>query len=403
MLNIDTITHCIIDINHAPPGRHFTGVPNLYLQVTPQGQRRYVFRYSRPHKAGVTEMSLGPASQSNWNATLVKLDQLRTQLASGVDPGQHRRQERRQQSLTFAQAAAQYIEWRRGRWDSYSSLQKAELFLKVHAEPLLRLPVHSITVDQVKAAILPLHKRVPKQAKNVLKTWRAVFKYADRVGDNNPADSDRLKLPLQPWAPPSHYLAMPYQIVPLFVAVIRGNTHAVSAMALEVTILTACRGAEVTNATWSEFNRELTEWRIPAKRMKGKRDHVIPLAPRVTQLLKRRREVAVAKRSPYVFFTRNPNKPLEKRALLSHLREQASPETVHGFRASFKTWATEKTKHEREIIEFCLAHVLGDASEEAYWRGTALEKRGKLMNAWATYCLSAVEEDVSDYPDPPDY
>jgi hypothetical protein len=88
----------IIDIDRAPPGRHFTGVPNLYLQVTPQGQRRYVFRYSRPHKHGVTEMSLGPASQSNWNATLLKVDKFRQQLADGVDPGAHRRQERRQQA-----------------------------------------------------------------------------------------------------------------------------------------------------------------------------------------------------------------------------------------------------------------------------------------------------------------
>jgi hypothetical protein len=210
----------IDNIDTAPPGRHFTGLPNLYLQVSPQGHRRYIFRYSRPGNRGVTELSLGPASQSNRHATVARVEQFRAQLAAGVDPGQHRRQERRAQSLTFADAATQYINHNRPAW-GFSSLQKAELFLQVHAAPLHSLPVHAITVDQVKAAIMPLYERTPKQALRVLKMVRAVFTFADRA--DNPATLERLKLPRQPWQPPSHYDAMSYQYVPLFMVIIRGN------------------------------------------------------------------------------------------------------------------------------------------------------------------------------------
>jgi integrase len=60
--------------------------------------------------------------------------------------------------------------------------------------------------------------------------------------------------------------------------------------------------------------------------------------------------------------------------------------TVHGFRSAFRDWAGERTNFPREIAEAALAHVVGDATERAYRRGDALEKRRALMEAWATFC-----------------
>jgi len=60
--------------------------------------------------------------------------------------------------------------------------------------------------------------------------------------------------------------------------------------------------------------------------------------------------------------------------------------TVHGIRAAFKTWATERTNYPREVVELCLSHVQGDPLERAYQRGDILEKRRLLMQAWADYC-----------------
>ena len=60
--------------------------------------------------------------------------------------------------------------------------------------------------------------------------------------------------------------------------------------------------------------------------------------------------------------------------------------TVHGFRSSFRDWAGNISSFPREIVETAMAHVIGDKAEQAYRRGDALEKRRKLMEAWAAYC-----------------
>ena len=60
--------------------------------------------------------------------------------------------------------------------------------------------------------------------------------------------------------------------------------------------------------------------------------------------------------------------------------------TVHGFRSSFRDWAGNISSFPREVTETALAHVIGDKAEQAYRRSDALEKRRKLMEAWASYC-----------------
>nr|QQZ48874.1 hypothetical protein JKL49_16430 [Phenylobacterium glaciei] len=67
------------------------------------------------------------------------------------------------------------------------------------------------------------------------------------------------------------------------------------------------------------------------------------------------------------------------------LRRMKVTTTVHGFRSSFRDWAGEASSFPREVAEAALAHNVGDATERAYRRGDALEKRRKLMEAWAGY------------------
>jgi integrase len=76
-------------------------------------------------------------------------------------------------------------------------------------------------------------------------------------------------------------------------------------------------------------------------------------------------------------------------AMAELLKGMRSGLTVHGFRSSFKDWATEQTDHARDIVEAALAHVVGDKVEAAYRRGDALKKRRALMADWAAFCMSA--------------
>jgi len=170
-----------------------------------------------------------------------------------------------------------------------------------------------------------------------------------------------------------HHPAMAYRDVPGFMAELR-NRSSLSARALEFTILCATRTSETIGATWSEIDLDAKVWIIPAERMKKERQHRVPLSDRAVAILK-----GLPRHGERVF-------KLSDMAMLQCLRGMRTGLTVHGFRSSFRDWCKEATNYPREIAELALAHVVADKSEAAYSRGDALEKRRRLMAAWAEYC-----------------
>ena len=180
-----------------------------------------------------------------------------------------------------------------------------------------------------------------------------------------------------------HHAAMPFDEVPGFVAKVRG-IETLGALALEFTILTASRTSEVLKAEWKEFDLDRAVWTIPAAWMKAGREHRVPLSSRTVSILK---PLADAKQGDYVFAGQRRNKPLSGMAMEMLLRRmKIENATVHGFRSSFRDWAGNVSSFPREVTETALAHVIGDKSEQAYRRSDAIEKRRKLMEAWANYC-----------------
>jgi Phage integrase family len=148
-------------------------------------------------------------------------------------------------------------------------------------------------------------------------------------------------------------------------------------------ILTAARSGEVLGARWAEFDLAGKVWTVPAARMKAAREHRVPLSGRAVAIVK---ELAEAKTGEFVFPGQRPGKPLSGMALEMILRRMKIEATPHGFRSAFRDWAGDATHFPRELAEAALAHVAGDATEQAYRRGDALEKRRSLMEAWAQYC-----------------
>jgi integrase len=161
------------------------------------------------------------------------------------------------------------------------------------------------------------------------------------------------------------------------------SRDAVAASALEFAILTAARTGEVIGARWSEIEVTGKLWTVPADRMKAGRDHRVPLCDTALAVIARMQKI---KTNEFVF-------PGERRAMLSNMallmllrRMNRTDLTSHGFRATFRTWAAERTNFPREVIEAALAHVVGDETERAYQRGDLFEKRRQLMTAWGAYC-----------------
>lgn len=121
--------------------------------------------------------------------------------------------------------------------------------------------------------------------------------------------------------------------------------------------------------------------------MKAGKEHRVPLSPRALAIIK---ALTDTRQSDYVFPGQAKGKPLSNMAFAKFMeRMKAGAFTAHGFRSAFRDWAGDCTSFPREVAEQALAHRVGDATERAYRRADALDKRRKLMLAWAEYCTTA--------------
>lgn len=160
--------------------------------------------------------------------------------------------------------------------------------------------------------------------------------------------------------------------------------QSLAALALELAILTSTRSSEVLNAEWSEFDLGKAIWTVPASRMKAGHEHRIPLTARALDIL---RSLPRLDHNPHVFPGNAKGKPLSSMAMTMQLRRMKRGNiTVHGFRSTFRDWASEQTSFPHETCEHALAHRISDKAEAAYRRGDQFDKRRKLMEAWAAFC-----------------
>ena len=185
-----------------------------------------------------------------------------------------------------------------------------------------------------------------------------------------------------------HHAAMPYTDVPAFMGELK-QRQGVAAQALRFAILTAARTNEVIGAKWSEIALEHPDgpvWIIPASRMKARREHRVPLAPAVVELLRSLHPDGDANQG-FVFIGATPGSCLNNTSLSAVLKRMHRRDiTIHGFRSTFRDWAAERTGFPREVAELALAHAVGTRIERAYQRKDLLDKRRKLAEAWVAYC-----------------
>ena len=173
---------------------------------------------------------------------------------------------------------------------------------------------------------------------------------------------------------------MDHKSIANFVVALR-EENTVIAFALEFLVLTATRSNEVTGARWSEINLDSGLWSLPPERMKAGRAHVVPLSARALEILCEAKKLGG---DGFVFPSLRKDCSVSGEAL-RRLAHQLGGETVHGFRSIFRDWAGDCTDFPREVAEAALAHAVGDRTERAYRRNSALEKRRELMNAWVRY------------------
>lgn len=379
------------------PGMYPDG-GGLYLQITKSGAKSWLFRFMLHGRARV--MGLGPLHIISLGEARVRAAEARKLRVAGVDPIEARKAEIAQANLesakaiSFKVAAEKYIEAHKPGWRNAKHAAQWASTLETYAYPVIGdLPVQGIDVALVMKVLEPIWAKKTETASRVRGRMESILDWATargyRLGDNPARWRGHLEnlLPTRSKVQRvKHHPALPYEEIGEFMALLR-QRQAISALALEFTILTAARTGEVIGASWKEIDFGKKEWMIPAERIKGDKAHRVPLSGRALAILEKMAEGADPGDEYFVFPGGRKGKPLSNMAMLTLLKRMKRGDlTVHGFRSTFRDWAAERTNYPREVAEMALAHVVGDKVEAAYRRGDLFDKRRKLMEAWAAYC-----------------
>ena len=375
------------------PGYYADG-GNLYLQVSPGLTKSWIFRYTRQGRSH--EMGLGSERVFSLAEARGKASDTRRLLGEGLDPISAREGRRTRErlekasTLTFAKCAEKYIGAHRAGWRNPKHISQWENTLETYAGPIIgRLAVKDVDTALVLRVLEPIWTKKPETATRLrgrierILDWARVMGY--RAGEN-PArwrgHLDKLLPAALNRKNRTHLAALSYDEIGAFVVNLRAR-EGIAARALEFAILTAARTGEVIGARSNEIDLEKALWTVPAARMKAGREHRVPLSPRALE---------IAKAQPdglFLFAGGKDKQGLSDMALLEVLRRMGRDGlTVHGFRSTFRDWASERTSYPREVCEMALAHAISDKVEAAYRRGDLFEKRRKLMLDWAKFCES---------------
>jgi len=377
------------------PGYYFDGA-GLYLQIAKGGSKSWILRYALNGKA--REMGLGSLVTFSLADARMRATEQRQLIADGIDPieAKHAKQLEsrlaKANTITFDKAAASFIEANEAGWRSDKHGEQWRNTLATYASPVIgSLPVSAITTPLILQILQPIWATKTETATRVRGRIEKVLDWAKvqgyRTGDNPAAWKGHLSEALpkpSKVANSVHHAALPWTEIGGFMKALRAMPGTAS-LATQLIILTATRTSEAIEAKWSEFDVDAAVWVIPRERMKGFREHRVPLSPQAIAVLNQVKWENHG--SEYVFPNAKQEKPISNMACLAVLKRMGRSDlTVHGFRSTFRDWSAESTAYPRDVCEMALAHAIEDKSEAAYRRGDLLEKRAHLMADWGNRC-----------------
>lgn len=382
------------------PGLYADG-GGLYLQVTAshsegskEVSKSWLFRYAKngkEHRMGLGSVSTFSLAEARERAT-----EARKVLASGKDPIQARDAEHaaiaveQAKMKTFEQYAKDYIAAHEKGWKRVKQSKQWTSTLSTYAFPVIGdLPVAAIDTPLVLKVIRPLWDTKTETADRIRGRIESILDAAKvdklRDGENPARWKGHLEHSLparQKVAPTVNHAAMAAADVSAFLADMKAREGGnIASQALEFCILVAGRTDEILGAKWSEFDLTTKVWTVPGERMKGGKEHRIPLSRAALNIVEGLRGI-----DPTWVFAENGDRigKLRMGRIIERIGLKGSV-TVHGFRSTFKDWASDNTSFPSEMAEVALAHKVGTKVEQAYRRSDMIEKRRKMMTAWAQF------------------
>ena len=378
-------------------GRHGDG-GGLYLVVDPSGARRWIMRVvvkGQKNKMGAplrTDFGLGGADVVTLNAARERALEYRRMAKQGLNP----RFNAHREVPTFEEVAQQVHIDRMPTWKNKKHGEQWIGTLRTYAFPKIgRMPIDSIDQPEVMMCLAPIWTEKHETAKRLAQRLKIVLDVAKSKGfrsGENPvtAIKDAQSLP-KVKQKPKHHKAMGWQDVPSFYANLKLR-NAMAAKALMFTCLTGSRTSEVLGMRWEEIDFDAGLWTCPEIRMKTGEIHRVPLTDEMLAII----EPLKALQSEYVLEGQKRHKPLSNMAMLMLLRRmETEGVTVHGFRSTFRDWASEVANAPREVAEMSLSHRVGSDVERAYARSDLIDKRRALMERWSQFVAGIEGKTVS--------
>ena len=368
------------------PGRYADG-NGLYLVVDPSGAKRWLLRvvvHGKRKDIGLGGVGLVTLAEARERAL-----EYRKLARSGGDPLAAKRAASKIVP-TFKVAAETVHTENKAVWKNGKHNQQWINTLTEYAFPTIgEVRVDRIDTPDILKILAPIWLTKAETARRVRQRIGAVMDWAKaaghRVGDN-PVDGVARGLPKQP-KKDGHHKALPYSAVPQFLKDMKASDSGdIAKLSFEFLILTATRTSETLEAKWDEFNLKAALWTVPAERMKAKREHRVPLCDRCVEILEAAKTLSTG--SEFAFPGRSGKAPQSNMVFLKIIKTMKAKTTAHGFRSSFRDWASEATAFPREIAEMALAHTIENKVEAAYRRGDLLEKRREMMGEWSKYVTS---------------
>ena len=366
------------------------------------GSGKWILRFLSPTTGKRREMGLGSYPTTSIREARTKAFEARGEIDGGNDPLEVRRKQEREAARlatvpTFAEAARQHhadkAEGFRNKKhrDQWISTLERFVFPKIG-----KTRVDELGPADFAACLKSIWLEKPETASRVKQRCDAVMNWAAANGFivASPVGVVDKILPKQPGKRErvQHQPALPWRSLPTFFnEVLHAGEANTTRQMLELVILTACRSGELRHMEGQEIDFAQAIWTVPAQRMKAKVVHRVPLGPRAIEILEARLEQS--ERGVGLVFQSRTKKPVTDMALTKFLHdhdvESDTPgrnATAHGFRSSFRDWASENG-YQRDLAERALAHTVKNAVEAAYHRTDLLDQRRPMMLDWEKYCV----------------
>ena len=373
-------------VQTAKPGRYSDG-RGLILLVKKSGARSWVLRYQVNKRR--RDMGLGAWPEVTLAKARNLASEARKQILDGKDPIIEKVSLR---FLNFKDAAEQLIESKRSGWKNEKHAKQWSSTLERYVFPkLAELDISQIGTNEVLSVLKPIWDEKPETASRVRQRIEVIIDYSIAIGVGQGDNPARWRGHLDNLLPNpnkvrmvKHHPALDWRELPEFIHSL-SKMSGMASQALLFLILTAARSGEIRKAEWKEIDFANSVWTIPAERMKGSKEHRVPITSAGIDILNQLNSDKNGLIFPSIKSSKTPMSDMTIAAVLK--RMNLNEITVHGFRSTFRDWAGETTSFPREVIEAALAHRLKDKAEAAYARGDLFDKRGKLMEKWSSYAL----------------